>query len=288
MQPTRKYAGLSPSSLSLYCSCPRKFYLKKILKAKPDPGVDEDTEALRVGSAFHKVLEDTRHDLTGLKYQTVADVAAEHDLEADDWAPMLFAMLGKYRVMHERAGLKVLACETTIDLPEFFGIVDVVLGDDAGGWWIGDMKTAAGVSATLAMTLASHLQLALYVTHRHRLAEKLGLDNSKFLGCRYRLSTKSKMARKKEELTADYIKRISKAVRAIDFVLPKEILHTEGAYESLEAAKAAITAADKDPTKFPRNYGNCNSYFRLCEHYSHCHGRPASSAAEGIKIIDSE
>lgn len=288
MLPLRKHDGLSPSSLALYSACQRKYYLKKIAKADIDPDASEDTEALRVGKALHQVLEDTKHVLDGVTYAAVAATVAAHGLDEGEHTPMIYAMLSRYKVMHAKAGLTALHCEVPIDTPEFYGIVDVVLGDSGGGWWIGDMKTAAGVSQMLLPTLASHPQLSLYAAHKDVLAGSLGLEPEKFKGCRYRLITKSKLIRRKGEEAAAFIARLSGAVKAIDFILPKERLQMHGAFEALLDARLKIQASGDKVEAFPQNYGNCTAYFRFCEYYSRCHGAPASKAGEAIAFVDSE
>lgn len=282
----REDAGLSPSSLQLYLSCPRKYWLKKVKKEKPDADADEDTVALRLGSAFHKVLEDCRHELSGVALSDVVKVCLSFDLDTDT-AALVYAMLSHYKSVHEKSGLKAAACEVTIALPTFFGYVDVVLTDSDGGWWIGDMKTASTYSPLLMPQLASHPQLALYAAHRKAVADQLQLDPAKFKGCRYRLSTKSKTQRKPGENDASYVGRLRKAVKSYDFAIPAAILRTSGPTRALVYASDKV-AASKERDDYPTNYGACTNYFKLCEYWSQCHGRLASEASEGVTFEVSE
>lgn len=280
----REDAGLSPSGLQLYQSCPRKYWHKKIGKVKPD--AEEDTEALRLGSAFHKVLEDCKHDLAGVTLSCVIRTAAAFELSPDA-AALIYAMLSRYKEVHEKVGLEAIACEVTIALPTFFGYVDVVLADAEGRWWIGDMKTASTFSPLLMPQLASHPQLGLYAAHRKSLAEAVGLDPEKFQGCRYRLSTKSKTQRKPGEADAAYVGRLRKAVRAYDFAIPAAVLRTSGATKALVYAMDRI-AASKEREDYPTNFTACTNYFKPCEFWSQCHGRTVSEACEGVAVVTSE
>lgn len=282
----RESAGLSPSSLQLYLSCPRKYWLQKVKKEAPDPDADKDTVALRLGSAFHKVLEDCKHELSGVSLSDVVKVCLGFELDTDT-AALVYAMLSHYKAVHEKSGLKAIACEVQIALPTFFGYVDVVLQAADGGWWIGDMKTASTYSPLLMPQLASHPQLSLYAAHRKVLAEALGLEVGKFLGCRYRLATKSKTQRKPGEGDAAYVGRLRKAVRAYDFAVPAAILKTAGPVQALVHASDKI-AASKEKEAYPTNYGACTNYFKPCEYWSQCHGRTVSEAGEGVTFEVSE
>lgn len=269
----KEHRGLSPSSLALFTGCNRKYFYKKVAKFKPDPDVEDDQEALQVGKAFHQILEDTRHNLTGLAYAAVEATVKTYDLlNPNHHGPMIFAMLAKYKAMHALAGLKVLACEHVIETEAFYGIVDVVLEGDDGGWWIGDMKTAANYSASLIPTLPRHPQLSLYAAHYKELATALDLDPEKYLGCRYRLATKTKLRRKDDEAVGAFIKRCLASVRCMDIVIPKESMAPADAL-GVHTAAAKFIAKHKKAEAYAQNYGNCMMWFRSCEFWSRCHGK---------------
>lgn len=287
--PKPDHKGLSPSSLALYLSCSRKFYYKKLANFSPDPDVEEDYEAFEVGKAFHKVLEDCRHELSGVTYDQVLKTVSEFKVEnVQATAPMIFAMLGKYKAAHAKAGLKAVLCEQAIETDTFYGIVDVVLTDAEGGWWIGDMKTAASFSPTLVPTLPRHPQLNLYAYHYEILAAAAKLDPKKFKGCRYRLSTKSKLIQRKTESVAEYIGRLSGAVDAYDFIIPQDIMAPEEIYGLHKGVKDYIDIHKKGllPTRFPQNFGNCTQYFRPCEFFSRCHGK-CNSELKTLEVVTS-
>lgn len=262
---------LSPSSLSLFLSCQRKYWHKKIGDTPIDPDTEEDTEALKVGKAFHKVLEECMHELAGVSYQKVFSTVADHELVADEFAPMIFAMLGKYKAMHEKSGLKAIACEIEVRTETFLGYVDVVLVDKEGGFWLGDNKTSAAYYSNIAASLPRNPQLNLYAGHASQIATLLGLDINNFRGCRYMVTTKSKLIRKKTEELEDYLKRLSNSVKSVDFVIPIERM------APLDFRRTHLEALDfirseRRETRYSQNFGNCNQYFRSCAFFSRCHG----------------
>jgi hypothetical protein len=263
--------GLSPSSLATYLSCPKKYWHYKVGKTKADSDVADDVESLQVGKAFHKCLEDTRHDLAGYTYPSVQSVVKDHDLSDDFHAPLIMAMLGKYKAVHAMAGLRAIECEVPISTEAFFGVADVILQSPSGDWWIGDVKTAASFSSALVPTLLSHPQLNLYAAHAPVLAKELSLDLKAFRGCRYLLTTKSKIGRKAGEGTVEFIGRLSKAVKSYNFSLPREKMVTDRVVE-IHTAAAKFISTNREPDAYARNYGSCTQYFRPCAYWSQCHG----------------
>jgi hypothetical protein len=285
-----EHKGLSPSSLQLFMGCNRRYFYKKIAKVPIDGDAPEDQESFEVGKAFHKVLENTKHSLTGISYDQVRETVSEFKVEnVDQAAPLIFAMLKSYDDMHKKSGLEVVACELPIETDTFYGITDVIL-QDGDGWYIGDMKTAASFSQNLIPTLPRHPQLNLYVAHRHFIAEKLGLNVEKFQGCRYRLTTKSKIGRKDGEVLEKYINRLSGVVRSYDFFIPKALLDPE----ELRQMHAKVwdyiekNRHELDASKFPQNPGGCMSYFKPCEFWSKCHKRQFTDELKITAIVSGE
>lgn len=284
---SKEHRGLSPSSFSLFMSCARKFYLKKIVKAPIDPDSEADTESLLVGKAFHKCLENTRHKLDGFTLQQCRDiVVGEFELLEDQHLPLIFSMLKKYKIVHEKAGLKAIACEVEVSTDKFYGFVDVILQDSSGAWWIGDMKTAANYSRSLIPSLPRHPQLSLYAMHAAQIAKFLDLDPESYRGCRYRLTTKSKASKRLDEPIPKFIERLSSVVQSYDFILPKGVMAPDRVSVSHHMAKSFIDS-HKEETSYMPNYGNCMAYFRPCEWWSQCHGKPFSEMMN-IEVIGSD
>ncbi len=277
----KAHKGLSPSSLALYQACPRKYKLKKIDKIANDSDYVEDTAIFAIGKAFHKVCEDSMHDLTKISVDEIKGIVELYQLQVDEWYPMIKVMLDQYHKVHVKSGLEVIACEQEIETEFFYGIVDVVLKGPEG-WWIGDLKTAGSFSPTQVPGLLSHPQLNLYAAHSPFLARNLGLDIKEFKGCRYRVTTKSKLQRKVLELEPDYMARLAKSITSQDFVLPVEQMIHRQVYAAHKQAFAEISKGDKG--SYPPNYANCFAYFRPCELWSNCHGRLCSETGS-IKVI---
>lgn len=289
MEVVRQHTGLSYSSYTLFTSCAYKYWLKKIAKVDIDEDAEESTEAFDVGKAFHQVLEDCKHELAGVKYETVQAVTDKYKLDPHTHTPMIYAMLKKYKAVHEEAGLKAHACEVPVETPNFYGVIDVVLTAPTGEWWIGDMKTTAAMYNNIAPSLPMNPQLNMYAYHCNILAKAVDLDPLDFQGCRYRVTTKSKLVRKKTEETKDFIERVALGVKSFDFIIPRETMRPDLFASLLADAKNHIDTYKDTPVPeqyFQRNFGNCMSYFRPCENWSRCHGNLRSKMPE-LKVIQS-
>lgn len=279
-RPERKHDGLSPSSFQLFSACNRKYFLKKIAKADIDPDASEDTEAFRIGKAFHKVLEVTQHNLSGFSLDKIrAIVCGEYELSEHDHLPMIFAMLVKYKKVHDKSKLNTVACELILDLPDFYGIVDAIKSDNKGNWWICDMKTASSYQPNLIPSLPSHPQLNLYAWKSREIAAARNLDPAKFMGVRYLLTTKTKLVRKASEGFTDYVSRAVNAIKSLDFAIPKEALRPELVIKTHKLASEYIKKTEEEA--FSPNLGNCMSYHRPCEFWSRCHGNTFTETLEG-------
>lgn len=270
MSEKQSLGGLSPSSLAQFQSCQRKYYYRKIANLPYDKDCDDDVESLKVGKAFHKCLEDTSHNLDGYSYEKCVAVVKEFELNEDFHGPLIFTMLKAYKSVHLQSGLAAVKCEFEIETPIFHGFIDVVLIDAEKNWYIGDMKTAAAYNPGIVPTFPKHPQLNLYAAHRHLVADALGLDAEKFKGCRYRLTTKSKLQRK-EDTVEEFIKRLSKTVKSYDFNIPLGLMDPDGMFELHRSAKAFIDQNKANESAFQRNFGSCFNYYRPCEYYSQCH-----------------
>lgn len=269
----KEHTGLSPSSLSLFQSCARKYFHKKVAKTKEDPG-EQDRTALDVGSAFHLVLEECHHDLSELKYSTVVKACNKTvpgGEFAEEQAPLIAAMLKSYREVFIDSGMEVLACEIELETPTFYGFVDAVMLDKDGGWWIADMKTAASYSRQLQAVIPRHLQLNLYAAHASLVAEKLDLTISDYMGCRYLLTTKTKVKRKIGEGVKEYIDRLSMSVSSYDFPIGKEDMDPRGAMLIHKSGVEGTKSKAKED--YLCNFSNCTQYYRSCEYFSQCHGQ---------------
>ena len=279
--------GLSPSSFGEFTACNRKWFLRKVAKVAIDPDASEDYAAFNFGKAFHKALEDTKHNLESYTHAQTIAVCAEFGVVEPEEVAMIFAMLGKYKQLHAIDNLKVVACETIINTPEFYGIVDAVMEDKDGVLWIVDIKTAATWQTSNIATASSHPQLNLYAKYFDVLAYGIGRKDAPFGGIRLRTTTKSKLIKKASESMPEYILRMMNGIKSNDLAIRKEDLNVDRISSQHLAAFARTSQAQAcDSDKFAPNYGNCMSYFRPCNYYSQCHGRTFSDTPTGILFTE--
>lgn len=266
----QEHKGLSPSSFSLFQQCNRKYFFRKIAKHPIDSDVPPDWDAFNIGLSFHKALELTNHELQNFSLIELAGIIKEFNLDQEYHLPLVFAMLGKYKKLHILSGLKVLSTELQIETDFFFGIVDAVMQDVDGKWYIVDMKTASSYSPSLIPGLPNHPQLNLYTYHYPLIAKMLSLDDRNFGGCRYRLTTKSRIVRKISEPDGDYIGRLSKSVMSYEFKIPVASMQPAIVYQSLLKVFSFTTRPEMLESEFPQNLGSCMLYHKPCEFWSHC------------------
>lgn len=276
---------LSHSSSVLLMNCTQKYFHRKIAGTPPDSDVEEDRRALDLGSAFHNIVEQAKHDNEPTA-KMVKHSAKSYKVE--DSMPLLHAMAMKYFKLHKKSGLKCAAIEFEISDPSFIGYVDTVLVDAKGGWWISDLKTASTISELKLARLHTDAQLNKYCKFFESIAKTYGLDPKKFKGARYRVTTKSKLKPLADEAYGSYVKRLFKSVQSIDVVIPKELLNWEKAYEVHKKLHALSMKLREGKIKPRPNYDYCDSYFKPCEYWSACHGKPVSQLKEALQVIDAD
>jgi hypothetical protein len=261
--------------------CEQKYVYRKVQKVGRDVDAPMDMLALDLGLVIHDCLELCKHDLSGFQASVLKTKMLERDVD-EHWYPMLWAMLRRYKDLHEKANLPTRLVEVEIRSEDFLGFIDVVLGDERA-WWIGDVKTAAQVNKFLPQMLPRDKQLNLYYAHFK--PEEHGLDWCNFQGARYRVVTKSKLRRKKEDTDISYSKRMYEGIQAVEYVIPKEHMIPEAS--SLEFQKLRMRQKElwTLPQRARKNFANCVSYFRPCEYWSRCHG-VEYSATPRVGVIE--
>ncbi len=269
-----KQVKLSYSSMRDITACEQKYFYRKIAEVAKDADVEE-SEALGVGKAFHEYLEDVLHGETfsAATFETaICEKAELHNVRPD--APLIAAMALCYMRLHKASGLKVVKCEQAVETDKFIGYIDVILKDDVGGWWIGDLKTAAKFDDKKVAQLPKDQQLNLYSYFAQQIAPFFDLDPAKFRGCRYRVTTKTKSQLKIGESIADFANRMCEkgAVLAYDAIIPVEIMDIEATWKHFTVVQDRAVALNNGeaPTK---NLDNCMSYFKPCQFWSQCHGK---------------
>lgn len=272
---------LSYSSSKTYLACPHKFYLEKIVKAPVDPDVTDDKEALRFGSAFHKVLELTHHDHTKFTMDIFNKCCAEETLD-EGLKYRVYASLTAYYQLHRASKLTVVGMELVVGIAEeFIGYVDAVMADANGNWWIVDLKTASQVSETMFARLERDPQLNLYAYFRGQLAEALGLNPAQFAGARYRPTAKSKHKLQPNEDMKAFAKRA--ALASYDVEIPFSAMRPEEAWEEIKKAATAIDSLTKTPI---RNRDECFAYFSPCPYWSHCHDGTYTDCQKRVTVFN--
>jgi len=264
---------LSYSSMNELLGCEQKYCWRKVLEVEPDEDYKQETDAMDIGSVFHKCLELCKHDLNGFKFPTLIECIEEFPdtLSVKTHAPLLWAMLRRYKLLHEDAGLKPSHIELELlDPKDYKGYVDVVLEEEKG-YWITDIKTAASISRFLNSRLAGDRQLNLYVHY----FEKIVKPDKPILGCRYRAVTKSRLKQKKDETFKEFCNRIYAGINAYEYIIPIELMNPESAVNTFKKVQKRQKQLHK--TGVPvRNFNHCESYFRPCEFWSRCHGKKFS------------
>lgn len=263
---------LSYSSLKLVQSCPTRYYHYKV-KGTPHDSDYEESSALAVGKAFHEVLERTFHK--SAPQEILQEAVEKYGVESDDFM-LLKVMLDKYVEFHRASHLDVVVVELPIETPEYLGFVDAIAIDPVlNGFWIIDLKTSARFDESILSRLSKDLQMNLYAKFSKDmyLAHKK-LEGLEFLGCRYRVTTKSK---------AKTLKGLEKYVKVVDIEIPKDMLNPEESWELFEDVLSQARSIQNGEIPI-RNYEACISYFRPCPYFSQCHGYEYSKAKELVKV----
>lgn len=269
---------LSHSSAETLSTCEQRYHYYKIQQAPQDPDYQK-ADSLSLGSAFHKVLEDSKHEKPASIRDELIKCTQDPDIQLPESDILLaHAMVLKYLRLHKQMGLKVLAVEVDIETKEVKGYVDAIMEDGDGKWWIVDMKTWKDLKPHAVVMLQKDPQAMLYASHAALIAEQLGLDLSKFGGCRWRVVTKSSAKLQSKETEAEYIMRlVEKHLSAYDIPIP---FQESDASERLEAHLVMHKRTTKLLKEAPRrNYKACYNYFSPCPYWSRCYGKTYSEMA---------
>lgn len=261
---------LSYSSATLLKNCSQKYYYHKISTPGKDPDSEDNMEAFNVGKAFHWVLEENGH--TEARLEELLEEAVQA-YEVEDLKGMIHAMLLRYLKLHKESGLTCIKAELELSNDFFIGFIDAIMTDPEGGWWIVDLKTAGRFADTTLARLALDTQLNLYSSFSDDIALHLELDPDRFMGARYRCTTKSKLVRKATESYSDHVLRTAKNVKSYDVVIPITIMDPKTAIEEHKALHKDTLKMREGKAKPKKNLSYCDSFFRPCEYWSQCYGK---------------
>ena len=279
---------LSHSSANVILNCERRYHYK-VNDYDFDPDYEDDGQSLRLGKAFHKVLEDTRHDRAKFKPKIFHHAVVDENVKAKEEKGLVLAMLFSYYPLHEKSGLEVAGVELEIGDKHTVGYVDAVMVGSHGDWYLTDNKTAARLSGDLTSRLSNDPQLNLYSFYAPELARALKLDVEKFQGCRYRVTTKTKIVAKNDESVEAYAKRILPRIESYDIGIPyrPEIVKAiRDRHERLH--ERALVIRDSKESSVMQNFSGCFNYFRPCPYWSRCHGKTFTDGPNHLKIVSAK
>lgn len=275
---------LSYSSAGLLKNCSMKYFHHKVNNTKRDFDAEANYDAFNVGKCFHYVLEENGHSEDRLE-ELLAKGCKAFNVESSE--SMIHAMLLRYLQIHQRSELEVVKCELALENEEFLGFIDVILTDEAGYWWIADLKTAKFFKPEEAVRLPEDVQLNLYCSFYKDIAKVLGLDPKKWMGARYRVTTKSVLKLKANESYIEHVLRTAKNVKSYDIVVPKKLMQPKETYqEHLRLHQKSLQLRNHEILP-ERNRSHCMSFFKPCEFWSQCHGGHCFTESEGRVSITS-
>lgn len=269
---------LSYSSMNTINACEQKYFHYKILGSKKDPDFEDSFEAFNFGTAFHYVNEKTLHQYPKSKGELetlLTFCQTKFDLDTESRLKVKACLL-KYWDMSSKSGLTCVpgGIELLVSNDEYVGYIDAVMWDENKNWWIVDLKTAGMLDKGTIAQLGKNEQLNLYSFFQRQIAESLSLDPLKFMGCRYRVTLKSKMAYGKKDTDETFTKRVLATIKTYDYIVDKKELDPVSIYLKYKKAyDKSQKFRDKNTSHAlpEKNYKACFDYFRPCEYWSNCH-----------------
>ena len=297
--------NLSHSSASQILGCQQKYFYRKVAQVPVDTD-HEEADYLSYGKALHKILEDCDHIVPSIDWlwNKLDEVCKEFNVESFEHRMGIYLSAIKYSAMHKDSGLTIVATELMIDQLGVIGYIDGVLANhDKKEFWIMDLKTAAFKPDDKLNYLHKDPQLNLYsyfATVKPDIPAVLGLDDYKFMGCRYRVCTKSRHKRKStdvlpeklpketvkdfrerikgmslqsiQETEEEFLERISDSIEIYDIVVPFEHMEPLQRFEEHQEVRNIAIALNNGQVPL-KNRGNCMAYNKPCEYWSRCHGQ---------------
>lgn len=280
---------LSNSSAGVFRGCKRRFWHKSIAKTEKDPDFDDNSKALVIGRIYHRVLELAEHERENLADFMLHAAANENECSDNQILGLVWAMVEKYLQLHEKSGLKAVAIEIPVTDDKVIGFVDCILQESNGNWWIVDLKTAASLSKSLLGKLRQDPQLNLYSYFAKDIAENHGLDLDKWMGIRYRVTTKTTARIRSNENISTFSERVLKTIEAYDIPIPKDKLNPSLAYEQMMFIYGEVEQMKLLPEhSIPQNFGYCEQFFKPCPYWSKCYGTIYTESGKDVAIFNSE
>lgn len=256
---------LSASSLSTFKSCPHKYNLKYVQKIKPL--LVEDSEALRLGSAFHRALE--TGDLSSEEYAYFDDKTIKMIVASSNFVKNHYT----FKTEDSLNGLKI--CDLNDDnllkeyhlntkLGQFInlnGFIDLVLLDDVKGDIIIDYKFTS--SSAFADSYKTSDQSVIYKTAYEQQTGR------KVLNVYFLVVLKPTIRLKKSETPDEYFQRVQEWYTD-DKILLQKVEKFEELQSDLEKDLTSTLHCVNNNLYF-KNKSACHNYGRKCEYWALCH-----------------
>ena len=279
---------MSYSSRKDLHTCARKWFFKKVKRVDRDDDLVEDDIHLRLGTAYHSLLELCKEHMRATPEQAHF-FAIELDLEPLHEGQIL-AMARAYAEFFKKLEVESIGFELRLLTDSIVGYVDRIYHRPSdGAWWIVDHKTAKKMANGLPERLLRDEQLASYYSLREQICEELKLDLNKFAGCCYTVCHKPNYVIKTGETPAEYAARIEPKIEICQYTFMPDDKFARQTRGGLEAdwiyQQCTERAFEQNPETLPgANFNACFDYFRPCPYWSQCYGVKFS---ESVKLIDS-
>lgn len=262
----------SHSRLNCAQACSFKFSQKYLLDTKPD--IDwSPAHSLRVGSAFHKVMELCQDNPLSYRSAYLQQACDENGLGYDVEGAKIACMVREW--FSHALDYKCVANELHIEANDMQMYIDAIyIKQDK--WLIIDRKTATIFDKNINKKLATNQQCCIYVNNKNDIAEKLNLDPAAFGGFGY-FEVKKPMHKYKAGETFDqFTQRCKSDYR--ETILTNAELKVDFVMDNVK--KIIASASLITPENACRNYGACMLYNSPCEYWSLCHDELFSSSGE--------
>lgn len=275
---------LSKSAHECAKECQRKWYLRYRTSITEDQG---SPDARVFGTVCHAVLEDSKCQLPPFN-DHMAMIVANSNKEIDEWRAKgveleIDSQFEAQVYTHTRAVMEALkpyqfnfrSTEVSFKHEDWLsGIVDAVVEDREGNWFILDYKF---LSKFLEPEEVKYdLQMHLYAFAHRVIAELVGVDPSNFRGCLYIQCKKSRhkiqggesfeafYERKGTGRTSDVKPDVRMTLIRYNPIIANEIaMSHKQLHRSLWTREDSIEA-------YPPNYLSCNGIYGPCGYYHYC------------------
>lgn len=248
----------------MYLSCQRKYWHKRINKTTPDKDYKEPNY-FAFGAAHAECQEAFGENPRTMTSEAIIRICDRHGLDINK-AAQLMAVLRKYYASFEVG--KVLEREKWLEHPVLVGKIDKLVALE-GKRWIVEDKTTSDINPALRDTLRVDTQLCLYSACR----EQFEAD-----GIIYRVVSKPKQRRKKEESWQDYTQRCE--CEALELRFSFDELDVQGCLDRLEVVRKEVEGKES-PELFACNPNNCLQFHSPCPYYAQCHDGKTYSETQG-------